>query len=194
MYSLIEINLSEEFERRRRKSMPRKQVPAALGAAIAVTIASLAAFYIFVTIQAGQVGRTKSQLQAIAKTLQDANTYQTRYDSLRARERALNAWHVARVAWASRWLHIANVTPEFVYLTEVLITPVDVNANTQRLVLRGRAFGAAGEGDVLRLVNNCKHAALLTNYFTSVTLASVTSEGAEKTFTVELQRSATAPQ
>jgi len=193
MHALIEINLSEEFERRRRKSMPRKQVPAALGAAIAITIASLAVFYIFVTIQAGRMGRTKSQRNAITKTVQDANTYQTEYDSLRARAQALDTWNAARVAWAPRWLHIANVTPEFVYLTEVLITPVDVNANTQRLVLRGRAFGTAGEDDVLRLVNNCKHATLLTNYFTSVTLASVASEGAEKSFTVELQRSATTP-
>lgn len=193
MQPLIEINLSEEFERRRRKNMPRKQVPAALGTAIAATIASLAVFYIFVTIQANQMGRAKTQLNAIAKTVQDANIYQTKYDSLRARAQALDAWHAARVAWARRWLQIANVTPEFVYLTEVLIEPVDANASTQHVVLRGRAFGAAGEGDVLRLVNNCKRAALFTNYFNSVTLASVTSEGTEKSFTVELQRSATAP-
>jgi len=193
MYPLIEINLSEEFERLRKKSMPRKQVPAALGIAIAVTIASLAVFYVFVYIQTGQLSRTKSQLSALSKSLSDAIAYQAQRDSLRTRAGALDAWHAARTTWAGRWLQLAQLTPEFVYLAEVLITPADPQANSQRLLLRGKAFGAAGESDVLRFVDNLKRASLFTNCFNSVTLASVTSEGTEKVFTLEVQRSATAP-
>jgi len=193
MHPLIEINLSEEFERLRKKNMPRKQVPAALGIAIAVTIASLAVFYTFVYIQTGELSRTKSQLSALSKPLSDAIAYQARYDSLRTRASALGSWHAARTVWAARWLQLAQLTPEFVYLTEVLVTPVDAQANSQRLLLRGKAFGTAGESDVLRFVDNLKRAPQFTSCFNSVTLAAVTSEGTEKVFTLELQRSAAAP-
>ncbi len=193
MHPLIEINLSEEFERLRKKAMPRKQLPAALGIAIAVTIASMAIFYTFVYIQTSQLSRAKLQLAALSKPLSDAIAYQAQYDSLRARASALDAWHAARVVWAARWLQLAQLTPEFVYLTEVLITPVDAQANSQRLLLTGKAFGAAGESDVLRFLDNLKHAAQFTNCFNSITLASVTSEGSEKVFTLELQRSDAAP-
>jgi hypothetical protein len=193
MHPLIEINLSEEFERLRKKTMPRKQVPAALGFAIATIIGLLAVFYTFVYIQTGQLSRTKSQLSALSKPLGDAITYQARYDSLRARASALDTWHAARTTWAARWLQLAKLTPEYVYLTEVQITPVDAQANSQRLVLRGKSFGTAGESDVLRFVDNLKRATTFTNCFNSVTLASVASEKSEKVFTLEVQRGVPTP-
>lgn len=185
---LIEINFSEEFVRRVRKAAPRKHIPTALGIVIAAILIFLSVFYLFLFSREGALERNKAALDKLKGPSAEAEKLLTLQSRLQAQASVLDTWDAARLVLAPRWLQLARLAPDSLYLTHIELSGDDPSAGAQRLLLRGRAPGPAGETVILRFLASLKRDHLFTNTFPSIALAAVTTEQDEKVFAIELSR------
>lgn len=185
---MIDINFSEEFARRARKAAPRKHIPTALGIVIAAILVFLSVFYLFLFSREGALERNKAALNKLKGPSAEAEQLQALQSRLQAQAAVLTTWEAARLALAPCWLQLARLAPDGLYLTHIELSGDDPSAGAQRLLLRGRAAGPAGETVILRFLSNLKRDALFTNTFPSIALAAVTTEQDEKVFAIELSR------
>lgn len=185
---MIDINFSEEFARRVRKAAPRKHIPTALGIVIAAILVFLSLFYLYLFSRQGALERSKAALNQLTAPTAEADHLQALLSRLQAQASALDAWDASRFAFAPCWLHIARLAPDGLYLTHIELSGDDPRAGAQRLLLRGRAIGPAGETVILRFLSSLKRDPLFSNVFPSVALAAVATEQNEKVFSIELAR------
>ena len=185
---LIDINLSDELQRLKKKSAPRKQMPMALAVIVVVTFATLAVFYTFVNVHSQRLASNKSALEKLQASFEETGKFQKLYDELRDKIAMLNGMQTRRVTWYKRWRALSELAPKELYLTEIILSHTDAVGEEQRLVLNGRAFGAGGEDVVLQYLDLLKQSPEFASVFPRVALASVHTEGNEKVFSIELTR------
>jgi len=186
--ALIEINFSEEFSRRIRKAAPRKHIPTALGVVIAAILVFLSVFYLYLFSREGTLSRNKAALEQLKGKAEESDQIQALHARLQAQASVFDAWEASRLTLAPRWLQLARLAPDGLYLTHIEFSGDDPHTYDQRLLLRGRAAGTAGETVILRFLASLKRDALFTNAFASITLAAVATEQDEKVFAIELSR------
>lgn len=187
---MIEINFSEEFSRRLRKAAPRKHIPTALGIVITAVLVFLSVFYVFLFSREGTLSRNKAALNQLKSQTAESEQLQALHTRLQAQASVYDAWNATRLAVAPRWLQLARLAPDGLYLTHIELSGDDPRANAHHLLIRGRAAGPAGETVILRFLASLKRNALFTNAFSSIDLAAVATEQDEKVFAIELSRPA----
>jgi len=89
---------------------------------------------------------------------------------------------------SEKWIELAKLTPNDIYITEISITPDDNNADSQNMTINARATGAVGESVVLLFLDKLKKCAAYTNTFNDITLSAVYSDNDEKVFSIILKK------
>ena len=185
---LIEINLSPGLKQRQKKKTPRTRTSNAIGIAISALLLCVAVFYVFVFVREHRLKRIKANFEQLKTPYSEVEKYRELHDRLAEKKRVLEACRTRWVRWSDQWLELARLTPETVYLVCIELSNADKRGDSQRLTLRGRAAGAAGESVVLHFLEQLKRSSLFTNAFSSMTLSAVYTEGDEKVFSIELMR------
>ncbi len=187
-FPMIEINFSEEFTRRARKAVPRKHIPTALGIVVAVTLIFLSVFYLFLFSREGALTRNRRALDSLKNQAEESDKFQKLQAALTQQAAVYDAWDAGRLALAPRWMQLARLAPDALYLNQIEFTSDDPRSGGQRLLVRGRAAGPAGETVILQFLAQLKRDAFFSNAFAAITLAAVATDGDEKVFAIELSR------
>jgi Tfp pilus assembly protein PilN len=186
---LIHINLSEEYESWQRKQKPRTPLPIFVGIPLFVIILSYAIFYVSVYIRSERLNDMTQKYEQLKEPEEESTRIEKLNAKLKERAAVVQACQTSWISWSDRWLEIARIIPDKVYLTSLEIRKA---LPTSDLLLRmeGRAFGVADETAILRFHQKLKLNPLFSNEFSAVNLVSVTTEGSDKVFTIELRKAA----
>lgn len=185
---LLEINFSEEYARRVRKAMPRKHVPTALGLVISGVLMFLAIFYVYLFLRQGNLERNRRALQQLRGRASEADGLLQLQERLEREAKVIEAWGRARLEVAPCWLQLARLTPDALYFTRIEVGSEDTQKGARRMIVRGRAVGPSGEGELLRFLGQLKRDAVMTGAFATITLTAVSTEEDEKVFAIECER------
>lgn len=188
--NLIDINLSEEYVNWRRKQKPRTPLPVFIGIPLFVIILAYAVFYVIVYIRSERLNNMTQQYEQLKKPEEESVRIEKLNRALKQRADILQKCQSSWITWSDRWLEIARIIPDKVYLTTIDIKKT-VPSRELLLHMEGRAFGVADETAILRFHKRLKLSPLFSNEFSAVNLVSVTTEGNDKVFTIELRRAKT---
>lgn len=186
--TLIHINLSSENDLKRKKRPQQTKASNAIGIIASVIILLMASFYIYATLKAHKTKQLKSNYKNIETKFAEAQKLQELYDKLNVKYNALKECKVRSLNLSEKWIELAKLTPNDIYITEISITPDDNNADSQNMTINARATGAVGESVVLLFLDKLKKCAAYTNTFNDITLSAVYSDNDEKVFSIILKK------
>jgi len=184
--SLIQINLSNVNKAKRHKRSPQSKASNIIGIIASIIIILAAAFYLFVALRAKTVKQLKNDYSGIEKTFVEANKFTELDDKLSEKVDTLNKFKSGKINLADKWLELAKLTPENIYLTGIEIIPTDKQADEQKIVINARADNSVDESAILHFLDLLGKSRVLTNSFKDIALSAVYSDGDEKAFSIEL--------
>lgn len=191
--TLIDINLSQDYQQWRRKQKPRPSLPVYVGIPLCVIIAAYAVFYIVVFFRAERLKELQRRHDVVRDPAAEYERVEALGATLKARANVLEECRENWITWSDRWAEIARIIPEKIYLRSVEIEKGVGAADRQFLRIEGRAFGVADETAILRFHAQLRRSPLFSNIFPRVDLVSVTTEGPNKNFTIELRQNTSPP-
>jgi len=184
--SLIKINLSSVNEAKRKKRPQQSKASNIIGIIASIIILLVAVFYLYVTLRVNKVKQLKNDYSRIEKPFIEVNKLIELNNKLNSKVDILNKCRTGRIDWADKWLELAKITPENIYITDILIQEIDKKADRQKMVIKARAANSVGESAVLHFLDSIEKNALFTNTFKEISLSAVYSYRDEKTFSIEL--------
>ena len=185
---LLDINLSTQYEQKKTRKASRGNLPLYAGTIIAGAIILVGSIYAYVTWQQHILERKQSSYSQLKDGRREAEQLIETNKKLSERKQFLDTYLENKVAWAERWKRLSLVIPDEVFLTEITVTSPDPKGDRARVLLKGRALGAAGENLVLRFLDSLKNTTCFSNAFSSIILYSIATERNEKTFTIEMSK------
>ena len=183
---LIQINLSSANETKRRKRPQQSKASNVIGIIASIIIFFVAVFYFYVTIRVKKVNRLKNEYSRIEKPFIEINKLSELNDKLNLKINTLNKCKAGRINLADKWIGLAKLTPENIYITDINILPIDKNADQQKIIIKARAADSVDESAVLHFFSLLESSTVLTNSFKDIALSAVYSDGDEKVFSIEL--------
>ncbi len=184
--SLIQINLSSVNKAKRNKKSQQSKASNMIGIIALIIIILAAAFYLYVNSKTKKIERLKNEYSRIENTFVEANKFSELNDILNEKVDTLNNCKLRRIDLADKWLELAKLTPENIYLTGIEIIPTDKHADSQKIVINARADNAVDESAILQFLDILERSVVLSNSFKDITLSAVYSDGDEKAFSIEL--------
>ena len=184
--SLIQINLSSANETRRRKRPQQSKASNVISIIASIFIFLVAVFYFYVTVKAKKVNRLKSEYSRIEKPFIEVNKLSELNNKLNLKITTLNKCKSERINLADKWIGLAKLTPEDIYITDIDILAVDKYADQQKVVIKARTANSMDESAVLHFFSLIENNTVLTNSFKDIVLSAVYSDGDEKVFSIEL--------
>lgn len=186
---LIKINLSNIKKAKRHKRPEQNKTSNIIGVIASIIIILVAAFYLYVSSRMKTVRRLENDYGRIEKTFIEANKFSELNDILNQKVGTLNKCKSRRIDLADKWLELAKLTPENIYLTAIEILPTDKQADVQKMIINARAENSVDESAILHFLDLLEKKPGLTNFFKKITLSAVYSDGDEKAFSIELSES-----
>jgi len=184
--SLIKINLSSVNEAKRKKRPQQSKASNIIGVVAAVIILFVAVFYLYVTLRTKKVKQLKADYSHIEKPFIEVNKLIELNNKLSGKVNTLNKCKSKRINWADKWLELAKITPEDIYITDILIQETDKKADNQKMIIKARAASSVDETTVLQFLDRIERNSVFTNTFKDISLSAVYSYGDEKAFSIEL--------
>jgi len=184
--SLIQINLSNANETKRRKRPQQSKASNVIGIIASIIIFLVAVFYLYVMVRAKKVNGLKSEYSRIEKPFIEVNKLSELYNKLNLKITTLNKCKSERINLADKWIGLAKLTPENIYITDIDILAVDKYADRQKMVIKARTANLMDESAVLHFFSLIENNVVLTNSFNDIALSAVYSDGDEKVFSIEL--------
>ena len=129
----------------------------------------------------------KNNYENIESKFLEAQKLQKLYDKLSVKNDALNKCKARRLNLAEKWIELAKITPDDIYITKITIMPANKSADCQNMTISARATGAVGESVVLLFLDRIKNSARYSNTFNDITLSAVYSDNDEKVFSILLK-------
>jgi len=138
---LIEINLSEEFRRKKGGlTMPQKQLPLAIGGAVFFVLLVVGGVWTVATIRNAQVTSIEQQVRVLSNEVAIVVSTLGVSSKLKEQIKELENYRNDRVEMSERLHSVASNMPNKVYLTDVTYDATD--PAVRRLTLQARAFGS----------------------------------------------------
>ena len=184
--SLIQINLSNLNKAKRHKRSSQSKTSNIIGIIASIIIILAAVFYLFVTLKTKTVKQLKVDYTGIEKTFIEANKLSELNDKLNEKVNTLNKFKSGKIILADKWLELAKLTPENIFLTGIEIIPTDKQADEQKMLINARADNLVDESAILHFLGLLGKSTVLTNSFKDIALSAVYSDGDEKAFSIEL--------
>ena len=184
--SLIQINLSSANETKRRKRPQQSKASNLIGIIASIIILLVASFYFYVTVKAKKVNRLKNEYSRIEKPFVEVNKLSELKSKLNLKISTLNKCKSERINLADKWIGLAKLTPENIYITDIDIKAIDKYADQQNVVIKARAADSIDESAVLHFFSLLESSTVLSNSFKDIVLSAVYSDEDEKVFSIEL--------
>ena len=185
---LIQINLSHENEAKRKVRPQQSKISNMIGLSVAIILVFIAIFYLYATLKNQKTTQLKNNFKSIEKKYIEAEKLEKLYDKINLKYNALNKCKNERIVLADKWLELAKLTPENIYITEIKFSPLDNNADFFNMIIKARAVNAVDESLVLKYLDNIKGSSFFTNTFKTITLSAVYSDDNEKVFSIEMSQ------
>ncbi len=185
--SLININLSDINAAKLKKRPQQSKTSNVIGITAALIIIFIAFFYLYVTLRTKNVKILKNEYSGIEKPFIEVNKLIKLKNKLSLKAVALNKYKSGRINCADKWLELAKLTPEKIYITGIELLQNAKQADIQKMVIKARAENSVDESVILEFLDRLEKSAVFTNTFKEISLSSVYSDGDEKAFSIELQ-------
>jgi len=184
--NLIEINLSDKFKQRIKKSEPAFKTPNAIGILIIVIIVSFAISHLMLRVRENNLKRINAKYQKLKAPANETSKLKKMCEVLEKKYKILNKCEQNWINWADKWLEIARITPESIFLQEIKISNENKLGGKQTVLIRGRASGKEGESVILSYLEALKASKVFNKEFNKMVLSPVYTEGNEKVFSIDL--------
>ena len=184
--NLIEINLSEKFKQRKKKNKPVLKIPNALGVLIAVIIVTFAISHLMLYTREGSLKRMTSKYDQLKAPAIETGKLRKMCNVLGKKHKLLVACKDGWLTWADKWIEIAKLTPDSIFLQEIKVVNNNKLNGKQSVLIRGRASGKKGETVILNYLEALKASKVFDTVFQNVVLSPVYTEGDEKVFSIDL--------
>lgn len=184
--SLIKINLSSVNEAKRKKRPQQSKTSNIIGIIASIIILLVAVFYLYVTLKSKKIKQLENDYNRIEKPFIEVNKLSELNNKLSKKMDVFSKCKSERNRWADKWLELAKITPEDIYITDILIQETDKKADNQKMIIRARAASSVDETTVLQFLDRIEKNVVFTNNFEEISLSAVYLVGDEKAFSIEL--------
>jgi len=185
---LIQINLSSENEAKRKTRPQQSKLSNIIGLSVAVILVFIAIFYFYATLKNQKTTQLRNNFKSIEEKYIEAEKLEKLYNKLNVKFNALNNCKSRRINLAEKWLELAKLTPDNIYITEISFLPLDKEANNFNMIIKARAVNTVDESLVLKYLDNIKKSTFFTNTFNTITLSAVYSDANEKVFSIQMSQ------
>ncbi len=183
---LIEINLSEKFKQRKKKSRPAFKTPNALGILVVFIIVAFAVTHLMLYVRESSLRKMNAKYGQLKTPAKETVELRKMCGVLEKKYKILNGCEESWLVWADKWLEIANATPSSIFLQEIKISNENKLDGKQAILIRGRASGKEGESVILSYLEALKGSKIFNTEFHKMILSPVYTEGNEKVFSIDL--------
>jgi cell division protein FtsL len=171
---------------KRKKRPQQSKASNIIGIIASVIILLVAVFYLYVALRTKKVKQLENDYDRIEKPFIEANKLSELNNTLSKKIDVFNNCKSGRINWADKWLELAKITPENIYITNIEIQETDKKANNQKMIIKARAASLVDESAVLQFLDCIEKNAVFTNDFKEISLSAVYLDGDEKAFSIEL--------
>jgi len=183
---LIEINLSEKFKQRKKKSKPAFKTPNTLGILLVVVIVTFAITHLMLRVRKNSLRKMNAKYEQLKTPAKETAELRKMCGVLEKKYQILNECKENWIAWGDKWLEIASVTPPSIFLQEIKISNENKLNGKQSILIRGRVSGKEGESVILSYLEALKGSEIFNTKFSKMILSPVYTEGHEKVFSIDL--------
>jgi len=182
---LIEINLSEKFKQKKQKKKPFLKIPNALGVLLIVVIVIFALTHLLLHTRENSLRKMTSKYNQLKTPAEETKKLRKMSDVLGKKHTILKDCKKGWLTWADKWLEIAKLTPDSIFLQEIKISNENKLNGKQTLLIRGRVSGKEGESVLLSYLEALKASKIFNTRFHNMVLSPVYTEGNEKVFSID---------
>jgi len=184
--NIIEINLSEKYKEKKKKKEPVLKIPNALGVVVMIVIVAFAVSHLLLYLRENSLKKMTARFNELKAPAKEAARLKKMSQDLSKRKEALNGCKENWNTWAGKWLELAKLTPDSIFLQEIKISVDNVPDGKQTVLIRGRASGKEGESVILNYLEALKTSKVFNTKFKKMVLSPVYTEGNQKVFSIDL--------
>ena len=183
---LIEINLSEKFKQRKKKSRPAFKTPNAFGFLVVVIIVAFSVTHLMLRVRENSLRKMNAKYEQLKTPAKETSELRKMCVALEKKYKILSGCEENWLVWADKWLGIAKLTPDSIFLQEIKISNENKLNGKQTILIRGRVSGKEGESVILSYLKALKASKVFNTRFHKMVLSPVYTEGNEKVFSIDL--------
>ena len=184
--NLIEINLSDKFKQRKKKSEPAFKTPNALGILIILIIVVFGVTHLTLQVHENKLKRMNVKYDKLKTPANEVSKLKKLSGVLEKKYTLLKDCKENRLSCADKWLEIAFRTPDAISLQEIKISNENKINGKQKILIRGRVSGKEGESVILSYLEALKSSKIFNTTFHKMVLSPIYTEGDEKVFSIDL--------
>jgi len=183
--NLIEINLSDKFKQRKKKSAPVFKTPNALGILILVIIVAFGITHLTLQFQENNLKKMNEKYKELKTPARETSKLKKMCSILEKKYKILKISKENRLVLSDKWLEIAYRTPDSIFLQQIKISNENKLNGKQNILICGKMSGKEGESVILSYLEALKASKIFNTEFQMV-LSPIYTEGNEKVFSINL--------
>jgi len=185
---LIEINLSEKFKQRKKKSEPLLKFPNVVGILVVVIIFIFAITHLLLYVRKSNFKKMNTEYSRLKKPAKETSELIKMSKILEEKYKILNSCAENWIHLGGKWLELAKLTPDAIYLQEIKISNENKPNGKKNILIYGRASGKEGESIILKYLEALKTSKIFNKDFQvqKIKLSPIYTEGNEKIFSINL--------